>query len=50
MRCISLKKAPGDWVNILTGETLQARTSKRGRSLPLAQVLGKFPVALLTQG
>ena len=44
------QETPGDWVNILTGETLQARTSKRGRSLPLAQVLGKFPVALLTQG
>ncbi|MGD0224154.1 MAG: malto-oligosyltrehalose synthase [Terriglobia bacterium] len=44
------KEAPIDWVNILTGEKLQARASKRGRSLPMAEVFSKFPVALLTQG
>jgi hypothetical protein len=34
-------------VNVLTGEKLQVRASKPGGSLPLAEVLGKFPVALL---
>ncbi len=39
--------APSDWVNVLTGEKLQARTSKQRRTLPLVEVFNKFPVALL---
>ena len=39
--------APSDWANVLTGEKLKARASKPGGSLPLAEVFGKFPVALL---
>ena len=39
--------APSDWVNVLTGEKLQARTSKQRRTLPLGEVFNKFPVALL---
>ncbi len=44
------KGAPTDWVNVLTNESLKVRTSKQGRRLPLAEVFGKFPVALLTSG
>jgi (1->4)-alpha-D-glucan 1-alpha-D-glucosylmutase len=44
------KGAPADWINVLTGERLTARPAKQGRSLPLAEVFGKFPVALLTSG
>ena len=44
------KEAPPNWTNALTGEHLKVRTSKHGRSLPLAEVFGKFPVALLTSG
>ena len=41
------KGPPPDWVNVLTGEKLQARASKQRGLLPLAEVFGKFPVALL---
>lgn len=41
------KEAPTDWVNVLTGEKVHARAPKQGRSLPLAEVFSKFPVALL---
>jgi (1->4)-alpha-D-glucan 1-alpha-D-glucosylmutase len=41
------RKAPTDWVNVLTGERLQACALKQRLSLPLAKVFGKFPVALL---
>ena len=44
------KGAPADWVNVLTGERVKACAAKQGRSLPLAEVFGKFPVALLTSG
>jgi (1->4)-alpha-D-glucan 1-alpha-D-glucosylmutase len=44
------KGAPADWVNVLTGEKLRACTGKQGSSLPLADVLGRFPVALLANG
>jgi (1->4)-alpha-D-glucan 1-alpha-D-glucosylmutase len=39
--------APPDWVNVLTGEKLKSHASARGNSLALAEVFGRFPVALL---
>ncbi len=39
--------APTSWVNIYTGEELEARASGRSRVLRLAQVFANFPVALL---
>ena len=42
------KQAPPDWVDVLTGERLRARSAIQGRVLPLQEVFGKFPVALLT--
>jgi maltooligosyltrehalose synthase len=44
------KGAPTDWMNVLTGEKLKARTSGRGNSLALAEVFSRFPVALLAAG
>jgi len=44
------KGAPTDWVNVLTGEKVMARTSRRGNSLALAEVFSRFPVALLAAG
>ena len=43
------QEAPTDWVNILTGEKVQARVATQGHTLPLAEVFGTFPVALLTR-
>ncbi len=40
--------APRDWVNILTGETVAACASGRQHVLPMAEILSKFPVALLS--
>jgi (1->4)-alpha-D-glucan 1-alpha-D-glucosylmutase len=42
--------APREWVNVLTGEKLTVRASGRGSSLALAEIFGKFPVALLANG
>jgi len=42
------KEAPTNWVNTLTGQKVQARASKQGHTLPLAEVFGTFPVALLS--
>jgi (1->4)-alpha-D-glucan 1-alpha-D-glucosylmutase len=39
--------APTRWRNVLTGETLAATSRQRKKSLPLAQVFERFPVALL---
>jgi (1->4)-alpha-D-glucan 1-alpha-D-glucosylmutase len=36
------------WVNVFTGETLPARANSPATDVPLAQVFGHFPVALLT--
>ena len=41
------KKAPSDWVNVLTGERLRAQAANQDHALPLQEVFGKFPVALL---
>jgi (1->4)-alpha-D-glucan 1-alpha-D-glucosylmutase len=41
------RTAPTNWVNVLTGERLQACASKQRRCLLLADVFSKFPVALL---
>ena len=46
---ISLPAAsPGEWANVLTGESLETLRVARGRALPLGDVLRSFPVALLT--
>jgi len=44
------QEAPADWVNVLTGERLHAGAAKQKRSLPLAQVFNKLPIALLSGG
>jgi (1->4)-alpha-D-glucan 1-alpha-D-glucosylmutase len=44
------KEAPGEWLNVLTGETLDARRSSGARSLPLAEVFKTFPLTLLAGG
>ena len=41
------KKAPLDWINILTGEKLRARPANEAHALRLGEVFGRFPVALL---
>jgi (1->4)-alpha-D-glucan 1-alpha-D-glucosylmutase len=42
-----VKRAPTNWVNVLTGESLRSQAGTQGRELSLGEVLGKFPVALL---
>jgi (1->4)-alpha-D-glucan 1-alpha-D-glucosylmutase len=42
-----VERAPVNWVNVMTGESLQSRAAAHGRELSLGEVLGKFPVALL---
>jgi (1->4)-alpha-D-glucan 1-alpha-D-glucosylmutase len=39
---------PVDWHNILTGETLIASVTPRGKALPLGDILHELPVALLS--
>jgi (1->4)-alpha-D-glucan 1-alpha-D-glucosylmutase len=39
--------APKSWINILTGEELEAHRAKQEKLLPLANVFGGFPLALL---
>jgi (1->4)-alpha-D-glucan 1-alpha-D-glucosylmutase len=41
------RKAPPDWINVLTGEPLRATVAKRGRELYLGDVFNTLPVALL---
>ncbi len=43
-------RAPSNWVNVLTGEKLRTSAGKLERSLPLADVFNRFPVALLAAG
>jgi len=43
-------EAPREWLNVLSGEKVQASGSQQKRTLPLAQVFSKFPVALLAAG
>ena len=43
-------RAPKEWINVLTGEKLRASGSKRNLTLSLAEVFGKFPVALFENG
>ena len=40
--------APGEWHNVLTGESLGTLRAARGRILPLGEVFRSFPVAMLT--
>jgi (1->4)-alpha-D-glucan 1-alpha-D-glucosylmutase len=40
-------EAPGEWLNILTGEKIKTQPQQRTRSLPLHHLLGNLPVALL---
>ncbi|HTS69812.1 MAG TPA: malto-oligosyltrehalose synthase [Terriglobia bacterium] len=40
-------EAPANWVNVLTGEVLEACGAKQKQLLPLAGVFKSFPVALL---
>jgi (1->4)-alpha-D-glucan 1-alpha-D-glucosylmutase len=40
--------APGEWRNVLTGESLGTLRAVRGRALLLGDVFRSFPVALLT--
>jgi len=42
------RKAPTDWRNVLTGETLSLSTTAGVRTLRLGAVFRRFPVALLT--
>jgi (1->4)-alpha-D-glucan 1-alpha-D-glucosylmutase len=42
------KSAPVSWKNILTGETIEAKTAGSRRSIPVGKLLKTFPVALLT--
>ncbi|MFQ5925926.1 MAG: malto-oligosyltrehalose synthase [Terriglobia bacterium] len=44
------RQAPPRWLNVFTGETLEASSANRKSVLPLGSVLRNFPVALLTQG
>jgi (1->4)-alpha-D-glucan 1-alpha-D-glucosylmutase len=39
--------APDRWINFLTGEELKALHAKQQKLLPLANVFGSFPLALL---
>ena len=41
------KEAPGDWLNLFTGERIASPLRQRSRSLPLDRLLVNFPVALL---
>jgi (1->4)-alpha-D-glucan 1-alpha-D-glucosylmutase len=43
-------RAPADWLNVLTGESLQVRGTKQKRTLALGGIFNSFPVALLTGG
>jgi (1->4)-alpha-D-glucan 1-alpha-D-glucosylmutase len=40
-------EAPGEWLNIFTGEKLKTREQQRSRSLPLDHLLRHLPVTLL---
>jgi (1->4)-alpha-D-glucan 1-alpha-D-glucosylmutase len=40
-------KAPRNWVNVITGETITASLQKTGHKLIAAEMLTSFPVALL---
>ena len=42
--------SPSRWVNVLTGESVQATTARRQKLLRLHSVFHSFPVALLTAG
>jgi (1->4)-alpha-D-glucan 1-alpha-D-glucosylmutase len=45
------KGAPNEWRNVLTGESLAVAEGPEGRKmLPMASVLKRFPVALLSAG
>jgi (1->4)-alpha-D-glucan 1-alpha-D-glucosylmutase len=39
--------APSEWIHVVTGERIEAQSSKRGKSLSLTEVYKRFPVALL---
>jgi len=41
------QEAPGDWLNLFTGEKIASPLRQRARSLPLDRLLVNFPVALL---
>jgi len=40
-------KAPSEWLDVLTGETVRSRVATKGNLLPLGKVFARFPVALL---
>jgi (1->4)-alpha-D-glucan 1-alpha-D-glucosylmutase len=39
---------PGAWHNVLTGETLTASVTPRGKELPLGDIMYELPIALLS--
>ena len=41
------EKAPQSWSNVLTGETVDAKRPHGPRQLPLSEIFGNFPVAVL---
>jgi len=43
------KEAPDRWLNVLTGESIAAMASASGKELPVHAILGRFPVALLSE-
>ena len=47
--CLALSQAaPESWINVLTGDRIRTRTAGELSIIPLAEVLGRFPVALLS--
>jgi (1->4)-alpha-D-glucan 1-alpha-D-glucosylmutase len=41
------EEAPSEWTNIFTADTVSTLAGPQGPALPLSQVLGHLPVALL---
>jgi (1->4)-alpha-D-glucan 1-alpha-D-glucosylmutase len=44
------REAPADWLDVLTGEKVSASRAQQKLALPLAEVFGKFPIALFSAG